>query len=177
MLASDNAVAFRKEGSIMAGKVTPIPEGFHTLTPHLTVRDCAKAIDFYKKAFGAEERMRALAPDGRSIMHASLQIGNSMFMLNDEFPDWGCLSPLAKPGAGVQVHMYVNDVDRVWKRAVEAGATEQMPLADQFWGDRYGTLKDPFGHVWALATHIDDPTPDQMKQRMEAAFGGGGCGK
>jgi uncharacterized glyoxalase superfamily protein PhnB len=121
--------------------------------------------------------MRALAPDGKSIMHASIQIGNSMLMLNDEFPDWGCLSPLSKPGAGVQVHMYVNDVDRVWKRAVEAGATEEMPLANQFWGDRYGKLKDPFGHSWSLASCIEVPTEEEMKKRMEAAFGGGGCGK
>lgn len=159
----------------MAGKVRPVPEGFHTLTPHLTVRNCAKAIDFYKKAFGAEELMRAPGPDGKSIMHAQLKVGNSMLMVNDEFPDWGCLSPLSKPGAGVQIHMCVEDVDSMWKRAIGAGATEVMPLQNQFWGDRYGKLKDPFGHEWSLATRIEEPTPEEMRKRQMEAFAGGGC--
>jgi len=159
------------------GKAKPIPEGFHSLTPHITVRDCAKAIDFYKKAFGAKENSRVTGPDGKNIMHAEMKIGDSMFMLNDEAPDWGCLSPLSKPGAGYCVHLYVDDADKVFKQAVAAGAKETFPLADQFWGDRYGKVKDPFGHEWSIATHKEDVSPADCAKRMQETFAGGACKK
>lgn len=155
----------------------PIPEGFHALTPHLTVRDAAKAIEFYTKAFGAKEKGRFTGPDGKAIMHATLQIGDSMIMLNDESPDWQCLSPLSKPGAGFCIHLYVNDVDVVFNRAIQAGATATMPVADMFWGSRYGQLKDPFGHVWSIATHKEDVSPEECTKRMAAQFGGAACGE
>jgi len=160
----------------MAMTAKPIPEGFHALTPHLTVRNAAKAIEFYTKAFGAKEKGRAVGPDGKAIMHAALQIGDSMIMLNDESPDWQCFSPLSKPGAGYCVHLYVSDVDVVFNRAVQAGATPTMPIADMFWGDRYGQLKDPFGHLWSIATHKEDVSMEECAKRMKEQFGGAGCG-
>ena len=151
--------------------VKPIPDGFHTLTPHIVVSDAAAAIDFYKEAFGAKEAMRMPGPGGK-IMHALIQIGDSKVMLNDEFPEMGgALSPSSLGGSPVTLTLYVPDVDRTFEQAIAAGATVKMPAADQFWGDRYGMLTDPFGHLWAVANHIEDLTPEQIAQRA-AAFSG-----
>jgi PhnB protein len=150
--------------------VKPIPEGFHTLTPHIVVRDADKAIDFYKRAFGAEEIARMAGPGGKGIMHAELKIGDSILMLVDEFPDMGCLSPLSVGGTGVTLHLYVEDVDGVTEQAVKAGATLKMPVTDMFWGDRYGMVADPFGHQWSIATHTHDFTVEEMKAAAEKAF-------
>ena len=149
--------------------VKPIPEGFHTVTPHLIVRDAAQAIEFYKRAFGAVEVERSLGPDGKTIMHASIKIGDSILMLNDEFPQMGALSPLGVGGTSVTLHIYVEDVDALAKRATEAGATVVMPVADMFWGDRFGMFKDPYGHSWSIATHKHEPTAEEMAKAMEKA--------
>ncbi len=155
----------------------PVPPGFHTITPHLIVKGGEKAITFYKKAFGAREgdpgcifRM----PDGK-IGHAELWIGDSAFMLADESPDWGAFSPQTKGGGSVCIHLYVPDVDKTYAQAVAAGATSTMPVADMPWGDRYGKLKDPFGHEWSIGTHKEDLTPEELDKRMQAAMSGGGC--
>ncbi len=153
----------------MAGNVKPIPEGFHTLTPHLVVRDAARAIEFYKRAFGAQEKGVHYMPDGK-IMHASLKIGDSMLMLNDEFPEMKVLSPQALGGSAVTLNIYVDNVDRMFQQAVSAGATVTMPLADQFWGARYGQLVDPFGHRWSLATHKEDLSSEEVEKRGKAVF-------
>jgi PhnB protein len=147
----------------MASNVKPIPEGFHTLTPHITVRDAAGAIEVYKKALNAQALHVSKTPNGK-VMHASLKIGDSILMLNDEFPDWG--GPLAPRGeaAGFAINVYVQDVDKLFAQAVAAGATVKMPLADQFWGDRYGHIVDPYGFKWALATHVRDVSPEEMER-------------
>ncbi len=145
--------------------VKHVPDGMHTLTPHLVCAGAADAMAFYAKAFGAVELSRLPASDGR-LMHASMRIGDSVFMLCDEMPEWGALGPLALKGTPVTVHVYVDDVDAAFARAADAGATVTMPLADMFWGDRYGVLVDPFGHRWSLATHVRDVTPDEMRQAM-----------
>jgi uncharacterized glyoxalase superfamily protein PhnB len=149
----------------------PIPEGFNTLTPHLVVKGASKAIDFYKKAFSAEEIRRMPGPDGKSIMHAELKIGNSRLMLVDEFPEMNARAPESIGGTPVTIHMFLKDADLVFKRAVDAGAQVRMPLADMFWGDRYGVLADPFGHLWSIATHIEDLTPEEIGKRMQSSFG------
>ena len=149
--------------------VRAIPEGYHTVTPNLVVRDAAKAIDFYKKAFGAEEIMRMPGPGGK-IMHAELRIGNSRVMLNDEMPEHGCKAPGTLGGSPVGFYVYVENVDAAWKRATDAGAKTTMPLADMFWGDRTGQLEDPFGHKWSLAQHIKDLTHEEMRKGQEAFF-------
>jgi PhnB protein len=154
----------------MASPVKRVPQGYHTVTPHLVVRGGAEAIEFYKKAFGARELRRAPGPDGKSIMHAEIQIGDSRVFLNDEFPDMGAISPLGLKGSPVTIHLYVEDVDRVFQQAVQAGAKVGMPLADQFWGDRYGTIVDPFGHHWSIASHVKDMTPEEMQKAAAAAF-------
>jgi PhnB protein len=146
------------------------PKGFHTLTPHLIVRDAKKAIDFYQKAFGAENARIHYGPDGKSIMHAELKIGDSMLMLYDENPEWNSLSPLSLNGSPVFIHVFVDDADSAFKRAVDAGATVKMPLMDAFWGDRYGQLTDPFGHFWSIATHKEDLTDEEIKERMQKEF-------
>jgi PhnB protein len=153
----------------MAEKVRPIPEGFHTITPFLTVRDAKKAIDFYKKAFGAEAREVDYAPDGK-VMHATLKIGDSLFMLADEFPEFGSLSPLSTGAAGFGTHLYVENVDQVFQNAVSAGATVKMPVMDMFWGDRYGQLVDPFGQRWSVGTHKQDLSKAEMEEGAKAAF-------
>jgi uncharacterized glyoxalase superfamily protein PhnB len=153
----------------MPEKVTPIPEGFHTITPHLTVRDATKAIEFYKSAFGAEALGVVPGPGGK-VMHALLKIGDSMLMLVDEFPEWHCLSPLALGGTGVTLHIYIEDVDAAFARAVSAGANATMPVMDAFWGDRYGQVTDPFGHKWSLATRKQILTPDEVAKAQEEAF-------
>jgi len=155
----------------------PIPEGCHTITPHLVIKGAAKAIEFYKRAFGAEElcRMPMPGPDGQvRLGHAELQIGDSRLFLADEFPEQGSTGP--NGSSPVSFHMYVTDADAVFEQAVAAGATVSMPLANMFWGDRFGKLVDPFGHHWSIATHLEDPTPEEMKERMAAAFAEKSCG-
>ena len=152
-----------------------IPEGMHSITPHLVCAGAAKAIDFYTQAFGATEQGRMPGSDGR-LMHAAVKIGDSTVMLVDEMPEWGALGPKALKGSPVTIHIYVEDVDALVARAVKAGAKVTMPVADQFWGDRYGKLEDPFGHHWSVATHVRDVTPEEMKkamQQMSAQKGGG----
>jgi PhnB protein len=149
--------------------VKPVPDGYHTLTPFLTVRDAARAIEFYKAAFGATERGVMKGPDGK-IMHAELKIGDSIIMLSDEFPEFGALSPLTSGGSGMGLHIYVDGVDAAFDLAVKAGAEVEMPVMDQFWGDRYGKLKDPFGHKWSIATHTKDLSMDEMKHGMDEAM-------
>jgi len=146
-----------------------IPDGFNTLTPHIIVQDATRAIDFYKKAFGAQEQTRHMAPDGKTVMHAQLKIGNSMLMLANEFPPM-CVSPKARGGTSVTLHLYVENVDAAFDRAVKAGCTVKMPVSDQFWGDRYGQVEDPFGHLWSLGTHKVDLTEQQIAQNAQAAF-------
>lgn len=148
----------------MTKAMQPIPPGFHALTPHLVIADAAKAIDFYKKAFGAEEMGRMPGPDGR-IMHAQITIGGSPLMLNDEIPEMGARGPKSLGGTPVTIHLYVTDADKVYNQAVAAGAKPIMPLADQFWGDRYGIVEDPFGHRWSIATHVEDLTHDEIARR------------
>ena len=150
----------------MAPKVNPIPQGYHTVTPNLTVRNAAKALEFYRNAFGAEETLRMPGPDGK-IMHAEFRIGDSDLMLSDEMPNMPSQSPQAYGGTSVGFYVYVNDVDTAWKRAVDAGATPIMPLQDMFWGDRTGALQDPFGHKWNLAQHVGDPTPEEIQRGQE----------
>jgi PhnB protein len=146
-----------------------IPAGFHTLTPHLTVRDADRALEFYKNALGAEVLNVARMPDGK-VMHAALQIGDSKLMLNDEFPEMGGLSPLSTGGTGVTIHIYTENVDDLFNRAISAGAKVKMPLMDQFWGDRYGMVTDPFGHSWSLATHVKDMSPEEMQRAQDEAM-------
>ena len=149
--------------------VKPIPDGYHSITPYLTVRDATRAIEFYKQAFGAKERGVMKGPDGK-VMHAELTIGDSIIMLGDEFPEYGALSPQSTGGAGMGLHIYVDGVDAAFDRAVKAGAEVEMPVMDQFWGDRYGKLKDPFGHKWSIATHTKDMSADEMKHAMDDAM-------
>jgi len=149
--------------------VKPVPEGYHTLTPFLTVRDAARAIEFYKQAFGAQERGVAKDPNGK-VMHAELKIGDSIIMLSDEYPEFGSLSPQSIGGSGMGLHIYLDGVDAAFDRAVKAGAEVEMPVMDQFWGDRYGKLKDPFGHKWSIGTHIKDLSQDEMKEGMDEAL-------
>ena len=153
----------------MAKKAQAVPEGFHTVTPSLYVAGAAKAIEFYKKALGAEERMRFEGPGG-SIMHAELKIGDSVIMLADEMPGQGGRGPKSIGGTPVSFFVYREDVDAAWKRAVDAGGKPVVPLEDQFWGDRTGCLEDPFGHQWWLAQHLEDLTPEELKRNAEAFF-------
>lgn len=147
--------------------VQPIPDGMHTVTPHLIIEGAAKALDFYAVAFGAEELSRLPAPDGK-IMHASFRIGTSVIFAADAFPQWGSNGPLALKGTTVTVHLYVEDCDAAFARAVAAGCTVRMPLSDMFWGDRYGLVVDPFGHAWSIATHRRDLTPAQIEEGFKA---------
>ena len=153
----------------MPEHVKAVPPGFHTLTPHLVVRNAEQALEFYKNAFGAEVLHVAHMADGK-VMHASLRIGDSMLMLNDEFPDYGTLSPLSTGGSAVTIHIYTENVDAAFNRAVSAGAQVKMPLADQFWGDRYGVVADPFGHKWSLGAHIKDMSPEEMQREQDRAM-------
>jgi PhnB protein len=149
--------------------VKPIPEGYHTVTPYLAVDDAAEAIEYYKKAFGAKERVRMEAPGGR-IGHAELEIGDSLVMLSDALPEFSTRPPKELGGTSVSVFMYAEDVDAVVKQAVDAGATITMEVADQFWGDRFGSVQDPFGHLWSIATHVEDVPPEEMAERAKAAM-------
>ena len=146
--------------------VDPIPHGYHSVTPYLIVDDAAAALDFYAKAFGAQETLRM--PMGDRIAHAEMRIGNSMIMLADEFPDMGHLSPKSRGGATCSLMIYLADVDAAFAQAIAAGATQQRAVEDQFYGDRMGTLNDPFGHVWMIATSIEDVSPDELNRRMAA---------
>jgi len=148
----------------------PIPEGMHSLTPHLVCAGAADAIDFYKRAFNAVEQARLPGPDGK-LMHAAVKIGDSILMLVDENPQWGSLGPKALKGSPVTIHLYVPDVDATVAKAVAAGAKVTMPVADMFWGDRYGQLEDPFGHRWSVATHTRDLTSEEIREGM-AKMGG-----
>jgi uncharacterized glyoxalase superfamily protein PhnB len=149
--------------------VQPIPAGFHTVTPYIVVKGADKAIEFYKRAFGAEETVRMPGPDGK-IMHAEIRIGDSVMMLGEESPMGGCKSPQSVGGTTVGLHVYVKDVDKAFAKAVAAGAKVSMPVADMFWGDRYGKLSDPFGHEWSIGTHVEDLTPAEMAKRGAEAM-------
>jgi uncharacterized glyoxalase superfamily protein PhnB len=153
----------------MAKNTQGLPKGYHTVTPSLFVAGAAKAIDFYKKALGAEELMRHPAPDG-TIMHAEIRIGDSTLMLGDEMPEYGGKSPKSLGGTPVSFFVYKENVDAAWKRAIDAGGKEVMPLIDQFWGDRAGCFVDPFGHQWWLAQHVQDLTPEELNKAAEAYF-------
>jgi uncharacterized glyoxalase superfamily protein PhnB len=150
-------------------RVSPVPKGFRTATPYLQCRTTDQAIAFYKQAFGAKEKTRMLGPDGK-VMHAEIVIGDSYIMLGEENPEMGLPSPQSLGGSANGVMLYVANADKVFNAAVAAGATVDMPLADQFWGDRYGKLTDPFGHKWSIATHIEDMTPKEMARRADAFF-------
>jgi PhnB protein len=153
----------------MKRDVKPIPEGYQTITPFLTVHDAAKAIDFYKEAFGAQERNRMTTPDGKSVAHAELEIGDSIFMLSDEMPGQSC-EPSALSESCVGFYLYVKDVDDIFERAVTAGAKVKEPLKNAFWGDRIGKIVDPAGHEWILATHVEDVSPEELRQRGQEEF-------
>ena len=147
--------------------VKPIPEGMHSLTPHLVCAGAADAIEFYKRAFDAVELGRMPGPDGK-LMHAMVRIGDSMLMLVDENTACGMPGPKSTGGSPVTIHLYVEDADATLKRAADAGARVTMPVQEMFWGDRYGRLEDPFGHQWSVATHVRDVSPEEMKQAMSA---------
>lgn len=152
--------------------VKPIPEGYHSVTPYLIIKGAADAIEFYKKAFGATELFR-MENDGK-VGHAEIKIGDSPIMLSDEHPEMGYVSPKTLGGSPVGIMIYVEDVDTTFNRAIKSGGVETKPLQDQFYGDRSGTLTDPFGHVWTVATHKEDVAPEEMEKRMAAAGHGGG---
>lgn len=147
-----------------------IPQGFGTLTAHLIVEGAADAMDFYKRAFGAEEIGRAPMPDGKKLMHGLMKVGDSMLMLVDAFEEFGAKGPKSLGGSPVTLHVYTSDADAAFQRAIDAGCTVAMPIADMFWGDRYGKVKDPFGHEWSIATKIKDLSPDEMEKAQQAAF-------
>jgi uncharacterized glyoxalase superfamily protein PhnB len=146
--------------------VDACPKGFSSVTPHLVIKDCANAIDFYKKALGAQEIYQSKMPDGK-IMHAMIQIGNSVIMLADEFPAMGAVGPNTLGGTSTTLHIYTDDADKLFNQAISAGATPIMPIADMFWGDRYGQIKDPYGHIWAIATHTKDVSPEEVEKAMK----------
>jgi uncharacterized glyoxalase superfamily protein PhnB len=154
----------------MAKSNQPVPPGFHALTAHLTVRGCAEYIDFLKSAFNAQEISRSPGPGGK-LMHANVKIGDTILMLNDDFPEFGA-PPIAEGNWPLRLNLYVPDADAAWAHALAAGCEVLMPLEDQFWGDRYGQVRDPKGFVWAIATHVEDLTPAEMMARMPKAFGG-----
>ena len=151
-------------------KVKAVPDGMHSVTPHLICAGAANAIEFYKKAFNAVEEARLPGPQGR-IMHAQIRIEGSAVMLVDEMPEWGAFGPKSLKGSPVTIHLYVENADAVFARAIGAGAKVTMPLTDMFWGDRYGKLEDPFGHHWSVATHTRDLTPDEVRQAMKQMGG------
>lgn len=150
-------------------KPFPVPNGMHTVTPHIVCANAAEAIDFYKKAFNATELTRLAGPDGK-LMHGAIRIGDSVVMLADEYPSWGSFGPNSLKGTSVTLHLYVEDADSQFNQAVTAGCTAKMQPTDMFWGDRYGMVQDPFGHQWAIATHIRDVSPEEIK-----AAAGKGC--
>jgi len=151
----------------MANEVKAIPDGYHSVTPYLIIDGAGTAIDFYKKAFGATEMFRMAQPDGR-IGHAEIRIGDSQIMLADEYPEMDYLGPAKRGGSSVSLLVYVNDVDATFKQAIDAGAKEQRPVENKFYGDRMGTLEDPFGHVWHIGTHVEDVSAAEMEKRQAA---------
>lgn len=153
----------------MAKHVNPIPKGYHTVTPYLSVHNAAQALDFYKRAFGAEEVLRMNDPQG-AVSHAEIKIGDSIVMIAEESASSGLRSPQSLGGSTVSIFLYLNDVDATFNQAVSAGAKSRQPVADMFWGDRYGRLTDPFGHSWSLATHIEDVSPEEMQRRAPEAM-------
>ncbi|MGH9396805.1 MAG: VOC family protein [Terriglobia bacterium] len=153
----------------MWGKAKPVPDGFHRVTPSLVVQDATRAMDFYKQAFGAEVKS-VHHVEGGKVAHADLLIGDSMLMLSDEFPGAGCQAPQAGSSGSVILHIYVENADETFNRAVSAGATATMPMADAFWGDRYGQLKDPFGHTWSVAARKEDLSSKEIEKRGKDAF-------
>lgn len=150
--------------------IKPVPEGYHSVTPTFMFKDCRKAIEFYKAAFGARERYAMPGPDGNGIMHAELQVGDSIIMMGDEFPQQNCKSAESMGGSPVSFYLYVENVDAAFRRAVEAGATVDMEVQEMFWGDRAGSLRDPFGYSWMLATHTRDLSPEEIREGAKAAF-------
>jgi PhnB protein len=166
-----------KEARKFALAVKPIPEGYHSITPYLTVRGADRAIDFYRRAFGAEELFRLNGPDGKTVMHAELKIGDSRFFLGDEVPGMDGRSPETLGGSPSGIYLYVKDVDEAFRKAVAAGATVKRSLEDMFWGDRTGSVLDPFGHTWDLATRREDVPPEEMKRRGNEFFKKMGGGK
>jgi PhnB protein len=153
----------------MAPNVKPIPTGFHSVTPYMVIKDVSNAIQFYKKAFGAQERMALPAPDGK-IMHGEIQIGDSIIMMTEESKEMNALGPSSRGGSTGHILLYVDNVDTAFEKAVKAGCTVTRPLANQFWGDRYGQVSDPFGHLWSIATHVEDVAPEKMGERMAQAM-------
>jgi PhnB protein len=154
---------------VVSMPVNPVPEGYHSVTPYLIINDAARAIDFYKKVFGATEVMRMADPNGK-VGHAEIQIGNSKIMLADEHPEMGHRSPQSLGGSPVGLHLYLKDVDGTVEKALAAGAKLERPVKDQFYGDRSGQIKDPFGHVWNVSTHKEDVSPEEMEKRAAAAY-------
>jgi PhnB protein len=154
----------------MTTKVKPVPEGFHSVTPTLTLKDSRKAIEFYKKAFGAKVLEIMPSPDGKGTMHASIQIGDSILMMGDERPGQSCKSAESLGASPISLYVYMPNVDAVFKQALAAGATQTMPVADMFWGDRCGSLKDPFGYSWMIATHNRDLTEEEIREGAESFF-------
>jgi len=154
----------------MSSKVKPIPEGHRTVTPYLSIKNAAQALEFYQEAFGAIERYRLMVPDGR-VGHAEIALNDCIVMLSDEFPEYGGKAPETLGGSPVSIHLYVEDVDAFFKRAVGAGASVRKAVMDQFYGDRSGQLEDPFGHLWWVATHKEDVAPEEMQKRVQAMFG------
>lgn len=151
--------------------VKPIPSAHHTVTPYLAIKNAAKALEFYKEAFGATESYKLMLPDGR-LGHAEIRLGDSVIMLADEFPEYGGKSPATLGGSPVSIHLYVEDADAFFNKALAAGAKERKPVMDQFDGDRSGELQDPFGHLWWVATHKEDVTPEELQKRVQAMFAG-----
>jgi len=151
-------------------EVKKIPEGFQNITPMLVVKDGLKAIEYYKKVFGAIDKGTMMMPDNKSVAHATLEIGNSKIMLSDEFPEMKSLSPESVGGTPVSLYLYVENVDKTFNLAISEGATSLDPVVDQFWGDKHGAIKDPFGHIWSIATHVKDLTREEMKKAAEEAF-------
>jgi PhnB protein len=149
--------------------VKTIPAGHHTVTPYLAIKKAVEALEFYKKAFGAVEINKLLMPDGR-LGHAEIRLGDSVIMLADEFPEYGGKAPPTLGGSPVNIHLYVDDVDAFFKKALAAGAKERKPVMDQFYGDRSGQLEDPYGHLWWVATHKEDVAPDEIQRRVQAMF-------
>ena len=150
-------------------KVRPVPEGYRTVTPYLTIKDAARAIEFYRKAFGAQVLINMTGPEGK-LMHAEIKIGDSIVMLSDECPEMGSKSPDSLKGTPTMLYLYVDNVDAFFDKAVKAGAKVERKVEDQFYGDRSGTLLDPFGHRWGVATHVEDVSPDELQRRQEKLF-------
>lgn len=150
--------------------VKAIPAGHHTVAPYLSIKNAVQALEFYKKAFGAAEVLKLIMPDGR-LGHAEIRLGDSIIMMADEFPEYGGKSPQTLGGTPINIHLYVEDVDAFFKKALAAGAIERKPIKDQFYGDRSGQLEDPYGHLWWIATHKEDVSPDEMQKRVQAMFG------